>query len=92
VSIFGGSPIETSIIQAAATQESASRARDRERVAGERNQRPGDTLDLRVTGTESPEAVRSIPGNDSEQADQERKRRKRQERSDEDRPHIDVRA
>ncbi len=92
MSILGGSPIENSIVQAAATQETASRARDRERVAGERPQRSEDSLDLRITGTDSPDAVRSIPGNDSEQADQERKGRKRQPRSDQDRPHIDVRA
>jgi hypothetical protein len=91
MSIFG-SPIEASIIQAAATHETASRARDRERVASERTQRYTDSLDLRVTGTESPDAIRNIPGNDSEQADQERKARKRRLRSDQDRPRIDVTA
>jgi hypothetical protein len=51
-----------------------------------------DSLDLRITSTDSPDAVRSIPGNDSEQADQERKGKKRQPRSDEERPRLDVRA
>lgn len=92
MSIFGGSPIENSIIQAAASQEAASRVRDRERAAAERAQRYADSVDLRITGTDSPDAVRSIPGNDSEQADQERKGRKHQPRQDASRPRLDVMA
>ncbi len=63
-----GSPIETSILQAAQAQQTASKARDRERAATERARRFQDLVELRVAGMEMAEAVRKLPQNDSEQA------------------------
>lgn len=88
-----GSPIDTSLVQAAQAQQTASKARDRERAASERSQRYTDMLELRVSGMESSEAVRQLPHSDSEQADHERETRKRPAPRDSgDAEHIDVTA
>ncbi len=88
-----GSPIDTSLVQAAQAQQTASKARDRERAASERSQRYTDMLELRVSGMESSEAVRQLPHSDSEQADHEREARKRPAPRDSgDAEHIDVTA
>ncbi len=88
-----GSPIDTSLVQAAQAQQTASKARDRERAASERSQRYTDMLELRVSGMESSEAVRQLPHSDSEQADHEREARKRPAPRDSgDVEHIDVTA
>lgn len=88
-----GSPIDTSLVQAAQAQQTASKARDRERAASERSQRYTDMLELRVSGMESSEAVRQLPHSDSEQADHEREARKRPApRDNGDVEHIDVTA
>ncbi len=71
-----GSPIDTSLVQAAQAQQTASKARDRERAVSERSQRYTDMLELRVSGMESGEAVRPLPHSDSEQADHEREAKK----------------
>lgn len=68
---ISGSPIDTSLVQAAQAQQTASKARDREKALTERTQRYTDQLDLRVAGIESAEALRQLPANDSEQADAE---------------------
>jgi hypothetical protein len=91
-----GSPIDTSLVQAAQAQQSASKARDRERAAAERTQRYSDQLELKVAGLESAEAIRQLPQNDSEQANDEHEAKGHRHRNEgetgEDRPHIDVTA
>ncbi len=88
-----GSPLNTSLIQTAQAQQTASKARDRERAASERTQRYKDMLDLKVAGVESTEAVRQLPHSDSEQAGHESDARKepakRPARNDK---HIDLQA
>ena len=63
-----GSPIDTSLVQAAQAQQTASKARDRQRAESDRTQRYSDLVELRVAGVESSEALRQLPQNDSEQA------------------------
>ena len=89
-----GSPIDASLLQAAQAQQTASKARDRERAASERTQRFADQVELRVAGVESAEAVRRLPQNDSEQAGTEHEAKGRLPRNEpeEDRPRIDVTA
>ena len=67
-----GSPIESSLLQAAQAQQVASKKRDRERAGeAESGRRLRDLVDLRVAGVEQAEAPRAIPENDSEQAETE---------------------
>ena len=91
-----GSPIDTSLVQAAQAQQTASKARDKERAATERTQRYTDLLDLKVAGLESAEALRQLPQNDSEQANDEHEAKGHRHRgegeTDEGQPHIDVTA
>ena len=92
-----GSPLDTSLLQAAQAQQQASKARDKERAATESGRRFQDMVELRVAGVESDEAVRKLPQNDSEQAEteQESKSRPQQRRGrddEEERPRIDVQA
>ncbi len=93
-----GQPADTSLLQAAQAQQMASKARDREKAATESGRRFRDLVDLRVAGAESEEAVRNIPGNDSEQAEDEHQAQAQpqvpQDEDDEsqDRPRIDVKA
>jgi len=88
-----GSPIDTSLVQAAQAQQTASKARDRERAEAERTQRYTDMLDLKVAGVVSDEAARQLPRNDSEEADHDREARKQlAKRDDDEAPHIDVTA
>jgi uncharacterized protein (DUF2147 family) len=86
-----GSPIDTSLLQAAQAQQTASKTKDRERVASEQTQRYKDMLELRVAGIEAAEAARQLPHSDSEQADHDREARK-QPKKREDNDHIDVTA
>ncbi len=93
-----GSPIITSLIQAAQAQQTASKTRDLKRAESERTQRFADQVELRVAGVESSEAVRQPPQNDSEQAGT-RHQAKDHHRSgeppnelDAERPHVDVKA
>lgn len=83
-----------SLVQAAQAQQTASKARDRERAQVERTQRYTDHLELRVANLESSEAVRQLPRNDSEEADVERqaKDESRLRRDDDDEAHVDVTA
>ncbi len=88
-----GSPSDMSLVQAAQAQQTASKARDRERVATERGPRYTDMLELRVAGVESSEAVRQLPHSDSEQADHEREGKKQPARRDsDDAERLDVTA
>jgi hypothetical protein len=87
------SPIDTSLVQAAQAQQTASKARDRERAEAERTQRYTDMLDLKVAGVVSDEAARELPRNNSEEADHDRETRKQVVQRDDDKaPHIDVTA
>ena len=91
-----GSPIDTSLLQAAQAQQQAAKARDREKAATESGRRFQELGELRVAGMETAEAVRRLPQNDSEQAETEQESKSQPqgyERSEEeDRPHIDVQA
>ncbi len=88
-----GSPIDTSLIQAAQAQQTASKARDNERAEAERTQRYTDMLDLKVAGVVSADAARELPRNDSEEADHDREAKKQfVQRDDDEAPHIDVTA
>jgi hypothetical protein len=89
-----GSPIETSLLQAAQAQQTASKARDRERATAESARRFKDLVELRVAGTESSEAIRKLPQNDSEQAESEHDAHDQGAKTppEPDRPHIDVTA
>ena len=91
-----GSPIDTSLLQAAQAQQQAAKARDREKAATESGRRFQDLVDLRVAGMETAEAVRRLPQNDSEQAETEQESKSQpqgyERAEEEDRPHIDVQA
>jgi hypothetical protein len=91
-----GSPIDTSLVQAAQAQQTASKAKDKERATNERTRRYADQLELRIAGLESAEALRQLPENESEQANDEREakghRHRREGENGEDRPHVDVTA
>jgi len=89
-----GSPIHTSLVQAAQAQDTAGRARARERAVEDRAQRDTDMLELRAAAMESAEAARQLPRNDSEQAGHEHTAHhdRRLKPDDEDRPRIDVTA
>ena len=91
---IGGSPIDTSLVQAAQAQQTASKTRDRERAEAERTQRRTDEVELKVAGMESGEAVRRLPQNDSEQAGAEREAKGQREppESEEGRGRLDVTA
>ncbi len=70
-----GSPIETSLLQAAQAQQAASKARDKEKAARDSSARRfQDVIELRIAGVENAEALRKLPPNDSEQAEQEHRR------------------
>jgi hypothetical protein len=69
-----GSPIDASVLQAAQAQQTASKARDRERAASERGRRLRDMVDLRVAALETADAVRRLPQNDSGEAEAEHDR------------------
>jgi hypothetical protein len=95
-----GSPIETSVLQAAQAQQVASKARDREKALQDtRARRFQDMVELRVAGMESAEAIRRLPSNDSEEAETEHHSRdpagsaqRGEPGRDEPPPRIDVQA
>lgn len=66
-----GSPLETSALQALQAQHVASKARDKEKAQSASGRRFEDLVEWRVAGTETAEAVRPLPHNDSEQAQTE---------------------
>lgn len=98
MSTIGGTPIDTSLLQTAQAQQTASKSRDRERAVTERARRYQDLVELRVAGVESDDAVRALPQNDSEQAEDEHQRQVRQgvhrrpSEGEDDRPSIDLTA
>ncbi len=70
MSVLG--PIDTSLLQAAQAQQVASRARDRERADRDNAARRfRDMVELRVASVEAAEALRKLPANESEQAEEE---------------------
>ncbi|MGI9014062.1 MAG: hypothetical protein ACR2GY_07420 [Phycisphaerales bacterium] len=92
-----GSNIETSLIQTAAAQQQAAKARDKERARRNESAREADSVELRVAGVEDAEAIRALPENDSEQAESEHRhelhdqpRKRNDNDADEAPPHIDV--
>jgi hypothetical protein len=89
-----GSPIETSLLQAAQAQQMASKARDREKAVTEGARRHEDMVDLRVAGVETEDAVRRLPRNDSPEAGIEHRSQERMQpqRDVPDRPRVDVQA
>ena len=95
---ISGSPIERAVVQAAQAQQAAARLRDRQRAAQDDPKRFEDLVELSIAGVESAEAVRHIPQNDSEQADDEHaaQRRlasqKKPKRDDDAAPKLDVKA
>ena len=88
------SPIETSLLQAAQAQRTASKARDRERASSDSAQRFTDLVELRVAGVVSSEALRKLPQNDSQEAGTEHESRGHATPDDQERPSpgIDVQA
>ena len=66
-----GSPVETSLLQAAQAQQTASKARDKEKAQTETGRRFQDVVELRVAGMETTDAIRKLPSNNSEEADEE---------------------
>jgi hypothetical protein len=94
-----GSPIETSLLQAAQAQQAASKARDKEKAARDSAARRfQDIIELRVAGIESADALRKLPSNDSQQAESEHQshdlphRRDAEDDSAEPGAHIDLKA
>lgn len=89
-----GSPLETSLLQAAQAQQVASKTRDREKAASESARRYADQVDLKVAGVETADAVRQLPHTDSEENQQEQRSRDHRPlpNPDEENPHIDLKA
>jgi hypothetical protein len=61
-------------VQAAQAQQVASKARDKQRASSESERRFKDVVELRVAGVEAADALRKLPSNDSEQAEDEHRR------------------
>ncbi len=74
-----GSPLHTSLVQAAQARQAAAGTRERERVESARTRRCDDRVERRVSGVESADAARNLPRSDSGQAGVEHRER-----------HIDV--
>jgi hypothetical protein len=94
MSVAGGTPIDMSLLQTAQAQQTASKARDKERASTDRAQRFRDQVELRVAGVEGAEAPRQLPQNDSEQAEAEHRSEDHRLPPDEgdDSGHVDVTA
>ncbi|MHC5113132.1 MAG: hypothetical protein ACYTGP_01730 [Planctomycetota bacterium] len=95
MSSIGPSPLDSSLVQAAQAQQTASKAKDRERAVTDRRRRFQDLVDLRVAAMEGAEAVRELPSNDSGQAEAEHQAQEPPHRADEDdegRERLDVQA
>jgi hypothetical protein len=90
-----GSAVDASAIQAAQAQQMASRTRDRERAAAESARRFKDVVDLRVAETETAEAVRPLPGSDTQQQRSEEDARRQlppQPPQPDETRHVDLQA
>ena len=88
------SPVDASLVQAAQAQQTASKARDRERAATDGAQRYTDMVELRVAGVEAAEALRRLPQNDSQQAGSEHEAQDQYSppSGEQESGHIDVQA
>lgn len=89
-----GSPLETSLLQAAQAQQVASKTRDREKAASESTRRYADQIDLKVAGVETADAIRKLPHSDSEENQQEQRSHDHRPLQDPEdgNPHIDLKA
>lgn len=89
-----GSPIETSLLQAAQAQQTASKARDREKTSSDTKRRYTDQIDLTVANVETAEAIRQLPHTESEQAEEEHRSHDHTggPGADDQPPHVDVTA
>jgi len=94
-----GNPIHTALVQTAQAQQQASKARDKEqRAQTDSARRFRDQVDLRVAEVEDASALRGLPGNESEQAEDEHRRQatehpaRNQDSDDDERPAIDLTA
>jgi hypothetical protein len=94
-----GSSLETSALLAAQAQQTASKARDREKSESASGRRFADLVELRIAGVESSDAARGLPSNDSEQGDQERDGKRQQQAGyahvvdeDDKKPRVDITA
>lgn len=90
-----GSPIETSLLQAAQAQQVASKARDKEKAARDSSARRfQDIIELRVAGVEASDAIRKLPSNESQQAEVEHQSHEQPHQHDDEESggHIDVQA
>ena len=89
-----GSPLNTSLVQAAQAQQVASKSRDREKAATEAGKRYKDQVDLKVAGVETESAVRPLPHTESEQSEQEHRSHDLPvaARDQEEAPRIDLKA
>ncbi len=90
-------PINSSIIQTAQAQQTASKARNSERAREARRIRESDYYIFRVNEVETDRAVRELPRNDSEQAEDEHRRQALPQPTDEEGddaapPRIDLQA
>jgi len=87
-----GSPLETAALQAIQAQHVASKARDREKAQSASGRKFNDLVELRVAGLETPEAVRALPQNNSEQAESEHESHQSPGRDDQPGSRLDVKA
>lgn len=88
-----GSAIETSLLQTAQAQRNAVQARDKERAKSDTARKFQDQIELRVAGMEDSDAIRKLPHNDSEQAEDEHRREAHEKpikKDGEEPKHIDV--
>ena len=94
-----GSPILTSLLQAAQAQQVVSKARDRERASTDQTRRFQDMLDLKAAGVEAVEAIRDLPADDSEHpepepeaSDESEQNESKQDETEDDGPSLDITA
>ena len=91
MSTFGAS-IATSALQAVQAQQSAGKARDKERADTDSGQRLADILDLKLAGVAAAEAARRLPQNDSEETAEEQRSKQHHPPADGEQPRIDITA
>lgn len=94
-----GSPLLTSLLQAAQAQQVVSKARDRERATTDQTRRFQDMLDLKAAGVEAVEAIHDLPADDSEHPepeqeapDESKQDETKQDKTEEDGSSLDITA
>ena len=94
-----GSPLLTSLLQAAQAQQVVSKARDRERASTDQTRRFQDMLDLKAAGVEAVEAIHDLPADDSEHPepeheapDESKQDEPKQDKTEDDRSSLDITA